>query len=48
MPEHTRLDFESRRLPPMIRASVHCFNTTDEVDRFCETLVALSSLGTSA
>jgi cysteine desulfurase/selenocysteine lyase len=42
MPEDTRLDFESRRLPPMIRASVHYFNTTDEVDRFCETVVALA------
>jgi selenocysteine lyase/cysteine desulfurase len=32
----TRLDFEARGLPTMIRASVHYFNTEAEVIRFCE------------
>jgi selenocysteine lyase/cysteine desulfurase len=31
----TRLDFEARDLPTMVRASVHYFNTEDEVERFC-------------
>jgi selenocysteine lyase/cysteine desulfurase len=34
-PEDTRLDFEARSLVPMIRASVHYFNTEDEIARFC-------------
>ena len=34
-PEDTRLDFEARSLEPMIRASVHYFNTEDEIARFC-------------
>jgi selenocysteine lyase/cysteine desulfurase len=33
-PEDTRLDFEARSLEPMIRASVHYFNTEDEIARF--------------
>lgn len=40
--EDTRLDFEARNLPPLIRASVHYFNTNDEIGRFCETVTALS------
>lgn len=31
----TRLDAEARRLPDLVRASVHYYNTTDEIDRFC-------------
>jgi selenocysteine lyase/cysteine desulfurase len=34
--EDTRLDFEARNLPPLVRASVHYFNTSDEIARFCE------------
>jgi cysteine desulfurase / selenocysteine lyase len=34
-PEDTRIDFEARSLEPMIRASVHYFNTEDEIARFC-------------
>ena len=34
-PEDTRLDFEARSLEPMIRASVHYFNTEDEIACFC-------------
>jgi selenocysteine lyase/cysteine desulfurase len=40
-PEDTRLDFEARNLEPMIRASVHYFNTEDEVARFCAAVAAL-------
>jgi cysteine desulfurase / selenocysteine lyase len=32
----TLLDFEKRGLPDMIRASVHYYNTTEEIDRFVE------------
>jgi cysteine desulfurase/selenocysteine lyase len=38
----TRLDFEARSLEPLIRASVHYFNTEQEIDRFCELVEALS------
>jgi selenocysteine lyase/cysteine desulfurase len=38
----TRLDFEARSLRPMIRASVHYFNTAEEISQFCETVELLS------
>jgi cysteine desulfurase/selenocysteine lyase len=40
-PEDTRLDFEARSLEPMIRASVHYFNTEEEIARFCAAVAAL-------
>ena len=40
--EDTRLDFEARSLRPMVRASVHYFNTEGEINRFCEA-VALAT-----
>ena len=40
-PEDTRLDFEARSLQPMIRASVHYFNTEDEIARFRAAVAAL-------
>jgi selenocysteine lyase/cysteine desulfurase len=40
--EDTRLDFEARGLRPMIRASVHYFNTAEEVARFCELVETVS------
>lgn len=42
-PNATLLDAESRSLPPMIRASVHYFNTENEIYRFCELLQRVSS-----
>jgi len=37
----TRLDFERRKLKDINRASVHYYNTEQEVDRFCERIEAL-------
>lgn len=37
----TLLDMDSRGLPDLIRASVHYYNSEDEVDRFCTTLGSL-------
>ena len=34
VPKWARLDAEARNLPTMIRASVHAYNTTDEIERF--------------
>jgi selenocysteine lyase/cysteine desulfurase len=38
--EDSRLDFEARELSPMVRASVHYFNTEDEVFQFCRLVEA--------
>ena len=38
----TRLDFEARGLDRLVRASVHYFNTEQELGRFCELIGALS------
>ena len=37
----TRLDFESRRLPPLCRAAVHYLNTEEEVARLAAAVAAL-------
>ena len=37
----TRLDMETRALPTLMRASVHYYNTQDEVDRFSAAVDAL-------
>jgi Selenocysteine lyase len=37
----TLLDMNARRLDSVIRASIHYYNTEDEVDRFCAALKAL-------
>jgi cysteine desulfurase / selenocysteine lyase len=33
-----RRDTQDRNLGPLVRASVHYYNTEEEVSRFCETL----------
>ncbi len=40
-PSSTRLDAEARALPDLVRASVHYYNTTGEVERFVRALRAL-------
>jgi len=37
----TRLDMEARDLTEMIRASVHYYNSEEEIEQFCTTLAAL-------
>ena len=36
LPAYARLDFGGRQLPAIVRASVHYYNTKDEIDRFCK------------
>ena len=40
-PSSTRLDFESRNLPPLCRAAVHYLNTEEEVARLAAAVAAL-------
>ncbi len=40
-PSSTLLDAEFRQLPPLVRASVHYYNTEDEVDRFASVLATM-------
>jgi cysteine desulfurase / selenocysteine lyase len=40
----TRLDFEARSLSSLVRASVHYFNTDEEITRFCDLVGMLSRL----
>lgn len=37
----TRLDMEARSVPTLMRASVHYYNTDDEIERFCAAVDAL-------
>ena len=37
----TRLDMEARRLPGVVRASVHYYNREEEIERFCAALSPL-------
>jgi len=40
-PGSTPVDAANRQLPPLMRASVHYFNTIIEVDRFCDALFTI-------
>jgi cysteine desulfurase/selenocysteine lyase len=37
----TRLDADNRRLPPLVRASVHYVTIDDELDRLTEVVAGL-------
>jgi cysteine desulfurase / selenocysteine lyase len=39
--EYTRIDMEQRRLESVVRASIHYYNTEDEIARFCRALTAV-------
>ncbi len=39
--ESTRLDMESRALNGLVRASVHYYNSEEEIEQFCKTLASL-------
>lgn len=41
--EYTLLDMASRSLPEVVRASVHYYNTEEEVDRFGEAVASLAA-----
>ena len=43
LPEDTRLDMDERGLGKIVRASVHYYNSEEEVARFCETLASIAS-----
>jgi cysteine desulfurase / selenocysteine lyase len=40
-PEAARHDFEARGLPELVRASVHYYNTQDELDALCRVVEGL-------
>lgn len=38
--EYTRFDMEERKLPALLRASVHYYNSDEEIERFCAAITA--------
>jgi cysteine desulfurase / selenocysteine lyase len=46
-PRSTLLDATARKLPPVVRASVHYYNSEDEVARFAGALAELAGRATA-
>ena len=44
-PSSTLLDATARRLPDLVRASVHYYNSEDEVARFLGAITAIAGRG---
>ena len=42
-PTSTPMDATIRELPRLVRASVHYFNTPDEIEKFCEVIARLAT-----
>lgn len=41
----TRIDMEARGLQSVVRASVHYYNSEQEIDRFCDAIAAIAATG---
>lgn len=44
--EYTLLDMQARQLPSVVRASVHYYNTSEEIERFLKLLRSIASVAT--
>ncbi len=42
--EYARLDLEARKIPSLVRASVHYYNTEEEISRLCQALERIKTL----